>query len=180
MTKGSRTYEGLAVPLKGEATIEQETAATDMLSLKGAASQSGDFLVCMDSDESENFVVDKNGAIALSKVKIQAKTADYTVKASESGSVFTTLGATAAVTFTLPAAAEGLNYHFFNAADVDLTIDANASEVIMGFNDLGSTAITFVTSSEKIGAGVWVVSDGTNWYAFVNLGQDSQTVTLTT
>lgn len=62
MTIGKRTYEGLAVPLKGESKIEQETLGTDILSIKGAASQTGDFLVFMDSDEAEKSYIDSAGA----------------------------------------------------------------------------------------------------------------------
>lgn len=62
MTIGNRTYEGRAVPLKGESQIEQETAAIDILTIKGASGQSGDFLNLIDSDESEKSYIDSAGA----------------------------------------------------------------------------------------------------------------------
>lgn len=65
MAVGTRTYEGMAVPLKGESKITQETAATDILTIEGAASQAGDFLVCRTSAAAEKFVVDKDGDVTV-------------------------------------------------------------------------------------------------------------------
>lgn len=63
MADGSRTYEGRALPLKGEAVIQQETAATDILTIEGAASQTGDFLVCRTSAGVEKCYVEPAGDI---------------------------------------------------------------------------------------------------------------------
>lgn len=65
MTVGTRTYEGLAVPLKGESKITQETAATDILTIDGIASQTGDFIVCRSSAAAEKFVVTKDGNVTI-------------------------------------------------------------------------------------------------------------------
>ena len=46
MTVGNCTYKGLAVPLRGEVELKQDTAATDFVTLTGDSSISGDFLVC--------------------------------------------------------------------------------------------------------------------------------------
>lgn len=61
MTAGNNTYEGMSVPLNGESTIQQETAANDIVVIEGASGQAGDFLVCRDSSESEKFVITKDG-----------------------------------------------------------------------------------------------------------------------
>ena len=63
MAAGTKTFLGLAVPLYGEATITQETAATDILTVKGATAQTGDYLVCADVDGNEDFVVGSTGMI---------------------------------------------------------------------------------------------------------------------
>lgn len=63
MTEGTNTFNGLGVPLYGEYEQKQQTAANDMVSLTGASSQTGDFLVCQSSAGSEVFVVDVNGGI---------------------------------------------------------------------------------------------------------------------
>lgn len=67
MAEGNKTYKGLAVPLNGESEIKQTTAAADILTLTGATSQAGDFLVAQNSSGTEKFVVDKNGYITLSR-----------------------------------------------------------------------------------------------------------------
>lgn len=59
------TYMGLAVPLFGESTIEQQTAASDILTITGATSQAGDFFVCENSSGTEKFVVDKDGYVTM-------------------------------------------------------------------------------------------------------------------
>ena len=65
MTEGVSTFEGLAVPLLGESEIKQQTAATDILSITGAASQTGDFLVLQNSSGAELLVVSASGALTL-------------------------------------------------------------------------------------------------------------------
>lgn len=62
MTEGTNQW-GRAVPINGESTITQVTAATDILSITGASGQTGDFLVAQDSSGNEKFVVDSNGQI---------------------------------------------------------------------------------------------------------------------
>lgn len=62
MTEGTGTYKGMAPPLLGEYEQTQQTAATDMVTLTGASSQTGDFLVCQNSSGTEKFYVDVNGA----------------------------------------------------------------------------------------------------------------------
>jgi len=56
MAEGTKTYDGLAVPLLGESEIQQQTAATDVLTITGAASMSGDYVVLQDSDGNEEIV----------------------------------------------------------------------------------------------------------------------------
>lgn len=63
MTEGTGTYKGMAPPLLGEYEQTQQTAATDMVTLTGASSQTGDFLVCQNSSGTEKFCVDVNGAV---------------------------------------------------------------------------------------------------------------------
>ena len=63
MTTGTGTYDGLSVPLYGESEIQQQTAATDILTITGAASQSGDFLVLRNSTGAEMFSISSSGLI---------------------------------------------------------------------------------------------------------------------
>jgi len=63
MAEGNKTYDGLAVPLFGESEIKQQTAATDILTLTGATSQAGDFLVCQTATGTENMVISSSGLL---------------------------------------------------------------------------------------------------------------------
>ena len=67
MAPGSNAYKGLAVPLHGESQIRQITAANDILTMTGIASQSGDYLVMEDSSGVEDFVFNKDGTLVLNK-----------------------------------------------------------------------------------------------------------------
>ena len=61
MTVGDKTFKGLAVPLSGESEIKQVTLGTDILTITGVGSQSGDFLVLRNSALTETVVVEVSG-----------------------------------------------------------------------------------------------------------------------
>jgi hypothetical protein len=65
MATGTSTYMGLAMPLNGESQITGQTAATDILTITGASSQSGDYLVIENSAGTELFVINSDGDIAI-------------------------------------------------------------------------------------------------------------------
>jgi len=111
--------------------------------------------------------------------EIKAKTADYTVVAGDFDSIFTTRGAAAGVTFTLPKAANssGGIVEFYAVADQDLIIAGQDEELVV-FNDLTADKIEFSTTNEKIGGGFRAVCDGTSWIV-VPLATETQTVTVT-
>lgn len=98
------------------------------------------------------------------KMNIVAKAADYTVLPRESGTMFTTNNATSGVTFTLPAAEDGLIYWFINAFDGFLKVTADATNMVC-YNNASADTVSFETGTEQIGHGFEIFSDGTNWYA---------------
>lgn len=127
--------------------------------------------------------VDANGFIANPAVlpRVVAKTADYTVLATESGTIFTTVGATAAVVFTLPAATAGnWVYLFFVGADQDLTVTAGTADTLITFNDVAADSVAFSTASEKVGGCILAFSDGTRPYAVAFGVSHRQTATIAT
>ena len=63
MATGSSTYDGLAMGLFGEWELTQQIAATDFLTLTGASSQAGDFLVLRNSSGTEQLWIDSVGTI---------------------------------------------------------------------------------------------------------------------
>lgn len=116
------------------------------------------------------------------RVKVIAKTADYTVTAADSGAIFTTQGATANVNFTLPAAtaSSGLFYIFYNCEDVNMTVTSGTADKMTAINDVAADSVALSTTSLKIGGGFIVFGDGTNWHAAQIPGQSTQTVTVAT
>ena len=104
--------------------------------------------------------------IALTR-PIVSKTASYTLKIEESGSVVIANHATVAVVFTLPAVAssEGVYYRFFNigAAEMDITAPTGT---LVSDGSASTTTIAFAVTDHIIGGAAMVVCDGTYWYAF--------------
>lgn len=93
--------------------------------------------------------------------KMIAKVADYTCTLADSGSVFHTTGATAAVNFTLPAISDGpFRFLFINGADQNMTVTAATADTAVSMNDLAADSVAFSTSSEKIGGAIEVWCDG--------------------
>lgn len=125
---------------------------------------------------------DPFGYLAGQQWRTVVKTADYTVLATDNGTLFTTRGAVGAVNFTLPAIAKGLEYKFFVEADQSLTITSATADTLVVFNDLAADTIAFSTSSEKIGGSFTVRAndDASKWLVFVNLGIETQTPVIAT
>lgn len=106
---------------------------------------------------------------------VVAKTADYTVQASDSGTDFTTAGATGSVTFTLPALQAGLAYRFIASAAQAMVVAATSALLRGSFTAGGAAAAAGVaisgtslscaagTASNRFTA-ISVVCDGTFWY----------------
>lgn len=99
--------------------------------------------------------------------KISAKTASYQVKETDLGTYFTTRGASGAITFTLPKTDDleaGWWAHFHNVVDQNMVVASyGSSDDIVAVADAAADTITFSTTSQKIGANVRVVWDGTGW-----------------
>lgn len=111
----------------------------------------------------------------------EAKTADYTCTKYDSGTIFHTTGATAAVNFTLPKIADGPFYFLFvNGADQNMTVTAGTADTAVTFNDLAADSVAFSTSSEKIGGVIEVFCDGTTLFVLPRLASEAQTVTIAT
>lgn len=114
------------VPL--ESTGRKDFDQTDYLEITGNGSSREITIAAKNDGETPTSL-----PIAISGLKagaVEAHTADDTLTPSESGSIHTTVGATGTVTFTLPAAAVGLEYKFKVGAAQELRIDPNGSETI--------------------------------------------------
>lgn len=111
----------------------------------------------------------------------EAKTASYQVTKEDTGTIFHTTGATAAVTFTLPPITDGPFYFvFINGADVDMTVASKVADTAVTYNDLAADSVAFSTSSEKIGGAVEVICDGTTLFVLPRISSSYQNVTVAT
>jgi hypothetical protein len=115
-------------------------------------------------------------------LKVTAKTASYSLTDSDfNGQVFTTRGASGAVTFTLPtvtAAMAGRYVDFINVAGQNMLVAGTAGELVT-FNDLTANSVAFQTAAELIGGACRAVCDGTSWLIFIQ-AEETQTVTVAT
>lgn len=134
---------------------------------------------------SENFgvehIVDGNDYISH-RLNVLAKTANYTVVASESGTLYTNRGATGTVTFTLPAVDStwaGVYYYFICAAAQRMDLSAATAGQMVSFNDVACNTLSWQTASEILGGGFLVICDGTSWLIFP-IGEETQSLTITT
>lgn len=92
-----------------------------------------------------------------------AKTANFTIDAKLTGTIYSNRGAAGAVTFTLPAPKAGLWFAFAVAAAQTLTVQASGGALINGSAANG----TYAAAGTQVNVGnseVWC--DGVNWYAF--------------
>ncbi len=110
------------------------------------------------------------------KVNVVAKTADYQVLASESGTYFTDLGTTGTIDFTLPAVAAGLHFTFFSASAGALLV-TGAANIMVADNDATATSVQYGSSGDIIGGGFRLFSNGTKWFA-MPFGTEAATVTI--
>lgn len=86
------------------------------------------------------------GGAPTALISTVTKTANYGVLAADSGTYFDNVGAVGAVNFSLPTAADGLNYAFTVDAAQTLTITAAAGAVIRAGVDVTSAAGTWFSN----------------------------------
>lgn len=98
------------------------------------------------------------------KLRFQTKTADYTVLAADTGTIFTNYGDVNAINYTLPTNPEkGLCYVFVSAVDQNMTV-TGTTDLLVAHDDATATSCAFSTGSNKIGQCLFVFADGNIWY----------------
>ena len=95
-------------------------------------------------------------------MRVVAKAADYTVKASESGTVF--IQTVGDVDFTLPTREAGLIYWFLGSSNHEVRVTSDVTQKMTTFNDAAAAYVEFTTTGEQIGCGFMVFcDDGLFW-----------------
>jgi len=105
--------------------------------------------------------------------RVVAKTADFTIKpyVDPPGTLFTNLGATGTVIFTLPVIGSGSNppqlqgapYVFDIIADYSVRVAA-ASGTIATLGNAAANSVGYEVASNKIGRRIIATHDGTKWF----------------
>lgn len=107
---------------------------------------------------------------------VEAKTAAYTIVAGvDNGKTFTTTGAIATVTFSLPAATVGQWYRFVVKAVQELRIDPNGTETISLPTGVQQAAGAYITADaigeritvECVKAGEWDTTEAVGTWTAV-------------
>lgn len=100
--------------------------------------------------------------------EVVALTANTTLTNYDIGKIFTNRGATGSITITLPAAdsenAGGI-ITVMTLADQSVTVASSPADKLVILNDAAADSVAVSTSSEKIGAVLDFISDGTNFFA---------------
>lgn len=113
--------------------------------------------------------------------RFQNKTANYTVVANDNYTLFGNVGATGAVTFTLPVLANGYLFGFRVEADQNVTIASNEGDNMIAFNDASADSVAFSTAGERIGGLVVVYTNpGATKWIVENHSAGAHTITVAT
>jgi len=147
-----------------------DMATTPHVRLSIVSTSGGDIESISDFRADHNFVMPP-GAGGVKKT-IEAHTSDDTLTTAESGSIHTNLGATGAVTLTLPAsAAEGTVFTFAVQASQELRVDPGTATIR---DDSGQTADKY-KSANAIGACLSLVADSNgDWVTIAKNGTWSE------
>ncbi|HIJ72273.1 MAG TPA: hypothetical protein HPP87_13105 [Planctomycetes bacterium] len=139
-----------------------DMADTPHIRLAIVTTAGGDIDSITDARTGHNFVV-PFGAGGVKKT-IEAHTADDTLEATESGSVHTNLGASGAVTLTLPASAfAGTIFTFAVQSAQELRVDPGAASIR---DDSGQTADKYKYAN-SIGASLTLIADSNGDWATI-------------
>ena len=124
--------------------------------------------------------LDLKGAAEITGFKVVEKTADYTIKTTDSGTIFIANHASTAPNFTLPASAscKGLLWIIANYGAAGFKVTAGTVDTMVVLNDTQADTAAFATSNEMIGTGVILIGDGTSVY-FLPLAPEAYTITVT-
>lgn len=113
--------------------------------------------------------------------RFQTKTSNYTVVANDNFTMFDNIGASGAVTFTLPTIAAGYLFGFRAQADQNVIVASSEGDNMVAFNDASADSVAFQTSGEKMGGVFRIYSNhaATKWIV-ENVSAGANTVTVAT
>ena len=108
-----------------------------------------------------------------------SKTAAYQVLSTDNGALFDNVGASGAVTFTLPALANGYYFGFRVQADQSVTVASSEGTNMIALNNASASSVAFSTGSQKIGGMVVVYTNpGATKWVVENRSAGTNTITV--
>ncbi len=111
----------------------------------------------------------------------QTETAAKTLVEADSGKIFDNTGDADALIWTLPAVSlTGWHAWFFCVVDQDFTILSADLDKMVVDDDATADSIGLTTTTEQIGSGFHVLSDGAKWLVAVFHGNEDVTITIVT
>lgn len=176
-----------AVLIEGLRTQSFEGVATDRFYavLVGGPVQAGKILNLdlMARQQLDKFIFDDifvmGGNHWFHWKRFQTKIASYTVLAVDNYTLFDNVGATGAITFTLPAIANGHLYGFRVQADQTITVTSAEGTNIVAFNNAAASSVAFSTGGQKIGGMVYFYSNpAANKWLVMNGSAGTNTITV--
>jgi len=109
-------------------------------------------------------------------------TASVTLTAYDVGKTVCNVGATGAVTVTLPTPASckgGDDILVLSCADQDLIVASGTADTLITLNDVEADSVALSTAGEKAGGGFLFTCVGSKWHV-ATLCEETQTVTVVT
>lgn len=137
----------------------------------------------MARQQMDKFIFDDIGALNgngwFPFERFQTKTAAYTIVASDNMSIFDNTSAGGAVTFTLPAIANGYFFGFRVQADQTVTVQSAEGANMVALNNAVASSVAFSTGSGKIGGNLHIYTNpaGNKWIV-ENHSAGSNTITV--
>ncbi len=111
----------------------------------------------------------------------ESVTSAKTLVESDSGKVFDNTGDADALIFTLPAVSlTGWHAWFMCTVDEDMTILSADLDLMVVDDDATADSIGLTTTTQQIGNGFYVLSDGTKWLVAVFHGIEDTVITIVT
>lgn len=157
-----------AVDFDGTANIDGATTAQSTFDIYGDISSSQAAITVTD-DISVTGSVTVVGTLGY-KGMYAAKTADYQILATESGTLFSNAGAAASIQVTLPVAEIGLQYGFYISVTKQITIAPQSAAHILHLSNAAGERVGGTT----IGDSLWLFCDGNNWIPLHEVGTWSE------
>ena len=157
MSEGIGTWEGLGIPRLGEYEQVQQDPTIDVVTLTGSTGQSGDFLVCQDSDGTEVFAVSSSGMLTATlgiSYTLSATTVTQAVNVAVTSTGAFAAGANNAAYMVTGSSKSALNACFgYNCASSG--IPPTAFLLVDG----SSAPSYFLTVSASVGPGLGAAAD---------------------